>query len=716
MNGRNAVLAFRPHALLGALLFVLAGCSTVNSSVRPPDEAPVTPPDEKKGIVELAMTEYGADGSASEKERDPETVVGAFAEAERIYEDGEHGSAAKKFLALADRAPDHDLGSAALYNAASALELHEDFERAVELYERFRREYPDSRLVARATYRLGVEAERFFDYDEAIDHYYEFAERAQGTSPRLLRRMGFLYAEKRPRAMVSTAVLAEALQRYREAARRYERFVGNYPDHEEAAGAQSQAAEMWEEVGDADKTVAAFREYVDEFGGESGRTERVLEGLVRVGDIEADRENWEAAQEAYRRVVDRFEALELEPGSKAAYYPARARFQLAEFELSEWQCIRLEGSLSEQKNLLDRKIEGQKKLAEAYKEVWEYKNLEYTLAAAIRIGNLYDEMARDLDEAAIPFEEGTEKYETYDTKLEEIAAPLHGKAIERYEKVYERAREEVVSNEWTRLAYLNLNHHAPEEYPENRMPKVATSWELSVDHPEGDAPPWKTALRSGDHERAIAEARERLRDAPGDVDLLVTLARANFRAGRYTFVEEVLERVTEQAPKRAEAYYLFGAIAAEDGDDDRAAANFEKALEYRPDFPEAHAGLGRLYFRSGDYGGAAKQFEEALEARPDFPRARMNLGNAYKRMGRYKRALEQYQKLMDRDEAFPSVHFNLGIVYLEADLPDMDDSQRLDEAVEQFEAYEGMVDGDLEKQQAAQLLEQAREERGSASR
>ncbi|MFB6375085.1 MAG: tetratricopeptide repeat protein, partial [Bradymonadaceae bacterium] len=298
-----------------------------------------------------------------------------FKAAEDLFNQEKYEKAAKKYIELVNEAPDHKNAPRALNNAAVAYEEIKKYASAMKLYERVFRDYTESPLSGYALYRVGVNSERFFEFANAVDKYMLFYEKYEGKSPKELEKMGFQIKDKRPKALLSSAVLSENLQRYRKAAGLYEQFVEEYPNNDEAPNAQWQAVEAWKKAEETDKMIAAFKKYKRKFGPDPDNADKVLEGMMRIAKHAESQGRDEEAAEKYKEIIATFKKRETKPGSDSAYYAAKAQFQLAERMYQEWKKIKIEGALDEQKKKLDKKIKKQKKVAAEFKKVWEYKNL-----------------------------------------------------------------------------------------------------------------------------------------------------------------------------------------------------------------------------------------------------------------------------------------------------------------------------------------------------
>ena len=131
----------------------------------------------------------------------------------------------------------------------------------------------------------------------------------------------------------------------------------------------------------------------------------------------------------------------------------------------------------------------------------------------------------------------------------------------------------------------------------------------------------------------------------------------------------------EYAPRYGNLWVNKGLIALRDGRKADAKAHFIKAVRYNQEQLQAYQNLGTLYFEEGDFERAADNFERALAVDPAFNEARFNLGLAYLRLGaedpEYRaRARGEFHKMLAVDPEVADAHHALGeLAYLEHDLP-----------------------------------------------
>ena len=102
---------------------------------------------------------------------------------------------------------------------------------------------------------------------------------------------------------------------------------------------------------------------------------------------------------------------------------------------------------------------------------------------------------------------------------------------------------------------------------------------------------------------------------------------------------------SEEATARAAQDYLkHGLMLADGGEDEKAAASFQKAVSLSPDWAEARSLLGSALSRAGKYKEAEEQLRKAVSLKPDYAEGWYYLGLFLKDRGKTKEAEEAFQK------------------------------------------------------------------------
>lgn len=116
------------------------------------------------------------------------------------------------------------------------------------------------------------------------------------------------------------------------------------------------------------------------------------------------------------------------------------------------------------------------------------------------------------------------------------------------------------------------------------------------------------------------------------------------QAGRLEEAKKAANAILKIQPREANALYLLGIVAHQQGDGKKAAQWFEKSHKADRNNPAAISGLGILRLEQGRYREAARYFEQVLKTMPKDAATHNNMGLACERSGRIDKALDHYGK------------------------------------------------------------------------
>lgn len=160
------------------------------------------------------------------------------------------------------------------------------------------------------------------------------------------------------------------------------------------------------------------------------------------------------------------------------------------------------------------------------------------------------------------------------------------------------------------------------------------------------------AFNRGDNAGAATFFEAALAKAPGLPEIRVNLALAYMRLGRKADAVAQLEEAVKMAPDEPRILFQLGAAYVEMKDFDKAMSTFENGLSKAPDLSkdqlalEATVTLGAVHFAKGDNEKAIADFERALAAKPGAPVPTLGLGKAYLSKGDTAKALELFQQVV----------------------------------------------------------------------
>lgn len=104
------------------------------------------------------------------------------------------------------------------------------------------------------------------------------------------------------------------------------------------------------------------------------------------------------------------------------------------------------------------------------------------------------------------------------------------------------------------------------------------------------------------------------------------------------------KKVQEFTNRAANDYLKLGLIQAGGGNDEAAAAAFQKAVSMKPNWAEARSLLGSALMRAGKYKEAEEQLRKAVSINPNYAEGWYFLGVFLKDRGKTAEAEQAFQK------------------------------------------------------------------------
>lgn len=424
---------------------------------------------QKEASDKYLSLDLGPSGGAPDPKVQDQRFVVDYQYALALLEQGKNDEAATILATLIEQRPDWELKYKAMNDAAVAFERAKRYDSATKYFERLVNEDPKGEFAANALYRVGINAERFFEFDKAVSSYLK-----------LLSTYKTFSEEKRLGALLAVAKIKDDNREYADAAKYYEQAHDEFLSTKVSEGASwnpsaalFKAAEVRQKGGLLDPAVKSYNRYLSLYR-DKAHADQSLEAYMKIAEIQEAKGKHKDALKTYEQVVDAFDTFVLPQGGRGAELAAKARFFLIEEGLPTYERIgfKFKDPKKAEKGILD-KISGLKALKKSYEEVAaKYKSPTYSLAALYRIGYLYENLA-DTFYASNPFKEGSLEYDSYQIQIEDQAIKAEDEAVKNYKIAYDKGKELKIENEWTRQALEHLNkYRGSTEYPLPKPPRT----------------------------------------------------------------------------------------------------------------------------------------------------------------------------------------------------------------------------------------------------
>lgn len=362
--------------------------------------------------------------------------------------------AAKCFTDFYTRFPDSELVDKALYNAALDYERIRQIGKAIRVRKGLLTVRSSSPLAPETLFSIAGNYHALAVYSEA-SYFYE------------LFFQNFPQHEKAEQALANSATFRQGLGEYDKAIDAYKQYLKLFPQKKEkCAEVFFQIAVIYEQTGEERAAFDVYKDYIKKWG-KVGRMDRLLESHVKIGRIYWENRKHKDAIAEFNRVLKIYEGLrenqrnELDTGADAA---AQALFYLGEAKLLEFEKIKLKLPEKLLKKRLEEKI---KLLGEArtiYFDVFKFNRPDWTLAALYRIGFVSQSFADDIRNSPVPSGLTYEVEEVYKGGLEEQASAIEAGAVEAYEACLKAALEKSWFNKYSTRAEIALGDLKPRSY------------------------------------------------------------------------------------------------------------------------------------------------------------------------------------------------------------------------------------------------------------
>jgi TolA-binding protein len=333
------------------------------------------------------------------------------AEAKRTA--GDATGAVDDFLRVAALAPNSKARSNAEYDAASILLQNKQWDRAAQVLEGFRRNYPNHELVPDATRSLAVAYLELGRGTQAATELERVAARAEEP------------VEVRRAALWQAAELYDKAGSPTNAGRLYASYVKQYPTPLDAA---MDARQKLADMAKAQNDVKTRSQWLDE----------IIRADKTAGAARTDR---------------------------SKYLAAKATIETAAGPVALFNAIKLTAPLNKS---LKGKREAMEKTLAVYGQALDYGVAEVTTQATFGMAELYRQLGADLMSSERPKNLDEEAREQYDVLLEEQAFPFEEKAIELHETNTQRTGDGVY-DEWIQRSFDVLAKLVPARYAKTEI-------------------------------------------------------------------------------------------------------------------------------------------------------------------------------------------------------------------------------------------------------
>ena len=332
-----------------------------------------------------------------------------YKQGEILEQEGRLAEAAGEYLRVGAVLPNASVRANADYDAANILLQLEEYDKAIEVLESFRRRFPSHSLTASIPAKLSFAYEKTGNLTMAATELVAIALLNKDTNPELARD-----------ALLQAAGMREKSGDVGGAIELYKKFVWDYERPvEPRMEAQFKLAELYEKQGDSGK-----------------------------------RYFW------LNKLVETHNAGGAEQTDRTLYLAAYGSYHSADALFNDFRNIRLTQPL---KTSLRKKKSALQSASKAYTQTVQFGVIDFTTAANYKLGELNRLFARSIMDSERPRGLDELALEEYEILLEDQALPFEDKAIAIFQTNTERTLNGVW-DEWVQKSYESLGKLSPGRY------------------------------------------------------------------------------------------------------------------------------------------------------------------------------------------------------------------------------------------------------------
>ena len=536
--------------------------------------------------------------------------------------------AAEAFTAFARDFPASPHVATALFDAAVVEERRQRLDLASGLLEQALRGRGSAEVDDRALRMLAAIHLRTGDLEAAAREDEHLAD-GDAAGPRRRPSAREAAAEVADR-LAEAAALHEALGDDGRAAACWTRWLEAARERPQAVEVALRLGQIEERRGDPARAAAVYGELARRRGADPALAwrGRALAELARRAARARPPPGWSARAAA---LVGEYRRLSAASRADPALRDVAARLAFEQAELVQEEAV--SRKLSDPRRLahaLKEKLAALARAEEAYRAVIAIEAPGWAIAALVRIGMGYQDLAGALAASGDPRGLDPEQLRVYREALAEQARGVEAKAAVAYEQSIAKARELAIYDGWTVLAVGRVSRL-------RQAPPLPRPVSLELSRPSSP----------GDPEEAAAALRARLARTPEDPEALHALALVEHRRGRPRLARFFGERALEAASRSSRD---TGAIENDLGifaaglDDPRAArVAFEKAVA--GGLTLGGRNLGALALGYGDWPAASRALALAAAHEPDRWPTHLALAQALEQEGRIDEARVEAERV-----------------------------------------------------------------------
>lgn len=342
-----------------------------------------------------------------------------YKQAEAKQTSGDGAGAVNDFLRVASLAPTSKISANAQFDAATALIKQNNWPRAIEVLEQFRRAHPGHELEPQATKKLAVGYQETGRGLQAAVEFERIAARREETVD------------------VRRAALLQAAELYLQAAN----------------SGQNSAAPL---------ATAAYGSYVAQY---PQPFDQAIEARQHLADLAVAAKDSRAQVRWLTEIVQADKTAGSSRTDRSKYLAARATLVVMQPDVDAFNAVKLTAPLAKS---IKQKRAAMDVVLKEYGQALDYGVADVTTQATFGTAELYRQMSVDILASERPKNLDADALDQYNVLLEEQAIPFEEKAIDLHQANAQRASGGLY-DDWVKKSYAALAKLMPARYAKTEV-------------------------------------------------------------------------------------------------------------------------------------------------------------------------------------------------------------------------------------------------------
>ena len=372
-----------------------------------------------------------------------------FKKAFKLFDNKQYLEAAAEFIRIVDENPTFEHNDRALYNAAYAYEQMKHYDSAMQLYRRVQKEYDDTEEAVNALYRIGVNAEKFFDFDTAVDSFLSLYNNKKPIY------QNFKY---RVNALRNAAKIKLLVEDKKGAAELLERYHKDYPGQSDAPQFLYEAGRSYSELGKYSETQRIFSEFRKKYSSDPSMRAYIIASYVVEADHQRETKKIKEARMNYETARTLYQNAPSSSGSIGRDNAAKAAYVLSELDYETWKEAKFKGKMQTMISQLKDHMAEMKRIANEFAQVMTYNSPIWGIASRYAIARMMHELVDELENMGRPTDvkQGSDGHLSFLASMSDMATGTRDEAIKMYQNAIDASKMAGISMEWTKKSLDGL--------------------------------------------------------------------------------------------------------------------------------------------------------------------------------------------------------------------------------------------------------------------